>query len=69
MPTSSSCLDTTSGGILESGVLPEPHEFPRSDRTGPMLCDDHFSAGTIICFRIVDLIAIQEHDDIGVLFE
>ena len=69
MPASSSCLDTTSGGILKSGVLPKPHEFPRSDRPGAMLRNDDFSTGAIVCFRVVDLIAIQKHDDVGILFE
>src|SRR5262245_44212641 len=53
---------------LEPRVLTQEGEFYDSSRTVPLLGDDQFGEAGIFFRRFVDLFAIDEHHEVGVLF-
>src|SRR5262245_54921015 len=54
--------------ILEFCELLQERQLHNSDRAVPLLRDDEFRFADILIVRLVDLFAIDEHDDVGVLF-
>ena len=57
------------GGVVEAGVLAEEHQPLGADRAGAVLGDDHLGRALVGRLRVVDLVAVEEHHDVGVLLE
>src|SRR6476646_11140015 len=54
---------------LEARVFAEEREANRTDRTIALLADDDFGRALVLCLRVVYLVAIDEHDHVGILLD
>ncbi len=54
---------------LEAGVLAEERELHRADRSVALFADNHFGHTFVGGLRVVDFVAIDEQDQICVLFD
>src|SRR5690349_24268276 len=55
--------------IVELRELPMEREPNGSDRTVTLLADDDFSSALVGAVRVIDFVAVDEKDDVGVLFD
>src|SRR5690349_1885468 len=57
------------GEALEARVLTEEGQANGTDRTVPLLADDDLRDALVLRLGVVDLVAIDEDDDVGVLLD
>src|SRR5690606_37327439 len=57
------------GVVLEAGVLPDEGQPGRVDRAVALLADDDLGDALLVGIGVVDLVAINEHDDVGILLD
>ena len=57
------------GEILEARVLAEEGESHHADRAVALLADDDLGDALVLRLRVVDLVAIDEQDHVGVLLD
>src|SRR4051794_9733408 len=57
------------GGVVELRVRPAEHEPDRARRPGTVLGDDQLGHRLVRRVLVVHLVAVQEHDHVGVLLD
>src|SRR5690606_21693493 len=57
------------GIVFELGVLPEKGQAHRTDRTVTLLADDDLGRALVRRIRIVNFVAVDEQDDVGILLD
>ncbi len=69
MPALEGDLDATASSVFEPRVLAKPNQLSRADWARTMFRHNDLCTCSVICVRVVHLIAIQKHDDVCVLFK
>src|SRR5919197_754993 len=59
----------TRSEIVEARELAAEAKVDASDRTVALLADDYFSDALVLRVRVVDLVAIDKKDHVGILFD
>ncbi len=57
------------GEVLEARVLAEESEARRADRAVALLADDDLGHALFLRVRVVDLVAVDEQDEVGILLD
>src|SRR5688572_32707250 len=55
--------------VVEPGQLAVEHGLDRADRAVALLADDHLGHATLGGVLVVDLVAVDERDEVGVLLD
>src|SRR5690606_34703735 len=55
--------------VLEARVLAEERQARGADGAVPLFTDDDFGNALVFGFRVIDLVPVDEHDDVGVLLD
>ena len=62
-------LVTARGQIVEARVLADKRQLDRTNRAITLLADDDLGDALVFGIRVIDLIAVNKHDDVGVLLD
>src|SRR5690606_40491147 len=57
------------GEVFKAGVLAEERQAAGADGAVALLADDHLGDALVLGILVVDLVAVDEQDDVGVLLD